>query len=1475
MKDFYAKISARFSYLHRPSIGPIHTYISTHKSRFNIHSIKRQSDGCLYRCLGLFAILALSLQSTQLFGTGNSCPVIEAHASPDTVCPGQQVMLWATEGLSCGIAPVSCQGLPTIVEIASDTFVQALNPAGYPCPYGPHDASAHHQFLFRASELLPHIPAGSQISELGMGIAIPESGSTLNNFTIRMGCVPDTSLTGFINDSVLSIVYVANYLPHGGPTWNIHTLTSDYYWDGISNLAIDICFSGTAPGSINPQMSYSHTNFQSEWYSYTNNASGACSDTFASPVSAPATNERPNFIFGYCAPPAPNSFVTWTPSTGPDAVTTPHTDTTYAHPITQTSYQVTFTDTNGCVSSSSVVVYVDTAVKLNVIPDTFICNPSPVKVQALATIAAGSGINPASIVYTWTSHPSAGPLSGSSFTVTPTVTTTYICTISGTGICPLTDSVTITLGTGLPVPKTVDSISCAASSNGKIFINMAVGTPPYSYVWSPAGPNADSLVGLGPGTYYGTVTDAQGCIGHDTTRLIAPAALGLTFDSVNISCYNVNIGSVTALATGGRTPYHYLWNPAAANTNTLTGLAAGYYQLTVTDASGCVINGAVNVTQPPQLVSTASVTDLTGAGTRDGKITLTTTGGTAGYTYSSVPAIAGLPTATGLDTGTYVITVCDAHHCCTTVTAHVTGPPPIAITFTIANNTCAGQCIGTAAASATGGVPPYTYSWSSIPANTPLGTNSSVSNLCAGSYQIVVTDHNGLSVSKDTTISAPPAISIAIDSTPISCFGVNSGKLNAIVSGGTGVDNIAWTPGGTNPLSNLGPGMYVVNVTDANGCPAADTAYLGQPAQVTAAIISTDSVVCFGVSDGYANIKAAGGKPPYTYAWSGSTSVDSFAADLAAGTQAVTVTDHNGCTASVSFTIYQPTQLVLAMLDTFPAHCAGSNDGVAIATASGGIPPYRYIYDGVSTTGNVDSITGLTSGPHFVAIIDSRGCLTNNFIFTIDTQYVLHISMTADSVTCYGYSNGAAYVTVLNGSPAYTYQWHPASGATDSVTGLSAGTQAVLVTDKYGCTATGSVDVYQPGPIADAVSVIDPLCTGQPNGKIAITAGATTGPYTYSFNGNTYPIADSIFNLTAGTYQITITDGKGCTKADSAVLADPLPLSLPQPAVTGISCANEANGIIQANPTGGTPPYTYSWSPGGYTTAVQDSLGPADYTITVTDANGCTASVSDSLSAPPLITDSLLADSTSCPGSSDGSIQVVSATGGTPGTYIPYTYSINGGSYQIENNFYSLAAGTYQVDVKDSPGCVLYSSITIYQPSAVSVSIEPQDSMIALGSGIGLFPVIINLTTQTIHSYAWSPAVGLSCMDCPTPIASPYQNTQYYLTVNYGKNCNATDSNTIEVGHGPPVYIPNAFSPNGDGVNDYFSVFGTALQSVGMKVFDRWGEKVFDSGDSQWASWDGTYRGVLQPPGVYVYYVQLVYLNGTQETKQGSITLIR
>jgi gliding motility-associated-like protein len=1649
------------------------------------------------------------IDSILITTTTNTGTNIRASANPTIVCPGQPTQLVVVANPNtCGPATSPCTGTPNTIQIGTATTVQNGAGSEYPSPYGNFFKSAHHQFLIQASELLALMPSGGQINSLAMEIGASYTANILDDFTIELGCVPNDSMTDqFLDLGGLTTVYsAATYAVVNG--WNTHTFTTPYDWDGTSNLLVDICFTNTASGTLNPKMYYTQTNTQSVWCTFDNTRGGECGvQGQQSAVIAPnLLYERPNMKFNVCTSGLTGANLAWTPNTGPDAPTPTNLDTVIAHPVAPTTYTVALTNANGCVSYSSVTVSVDTGVTLTLNDDTFLCSPAPIQLHAVE----GGNINQATVTYTWIASAGAAPPSGTgaSFataTVTPTVTTLYTVTTTSPGGCTLTDSMRVTIGTGLPITSIVDSITCSGANNGSIFISPSGGTSPFTYSWVPANGTADSISGLAPGTYIGIVTDATGCSGRDTITLTAPPALTLTLDSANVLCHGDSSGTATAIVGGGRLPYRYSWSPSG-NTAALDSLPAGTYSLTVTDTAGCTISGSVHITQPQQLVSSAATTNLTGGG-NTGTITLTTTGGTGTYTYSSVPPVSGLPNATGLDSGTYIITVCDGNHCCVTdtaiiterppiiitfatvnnlcagqcngkavatasggtlpytyswntvpptsvisttdsivgqcagtysitvkdsngvtvskdtliytpppltlaldstnilchgdsagtVAAHVAGgtqpytytwnpatlsgdtssglsagayaltvtdsngctisdsvhvtqplqalqsssvstnfsgyntdngtitltttggtgaytyssnlpapglpnatgldtgiyiiticdanhccvmdtdtisePPPIIITFATVNNLCAGQCNGTAVATASGGTLPYTYSWNTVPPTSVLSTTDSATGLCAGAYGITVTDANGITVSKDTAITTPPPLGMVIDSTSITCYNANNGTLNDSVYGGTAPYSITWTPGGSNPLSNLDSGTYIVNVTDHNGCPAADTAYLGEPTPVIATIISTDSATCFGLNDGYANVAAAGGRPPYTYHWSGSNTVDSFASDLVAGSQTVTVTDHSSCTGSATFSIGQPALLAIAAVDTVSSHCATSHDGSAVATVSGGTPPYIYTWGSAAAT-SADSATGLAPGTYTLSVTDSNHCV-QTLPYTIGIQYTLSVALASDSVTCNGYSNGVAFITSLNGSPAYTYSWSPSGSAADSATGLAAGTQALTVTDLYGCTATGTVAVGQPGPISDQPYFADPLCTGTATGKAWATAGGTTGPYTYTFNSTVYPITDTVFNLAAGTYYFTVTDGHGCTKGDSVTLTDPAPLTVAAPAVVGISCANEANGVISVSPAGGTPSYSYSWSPGGYTDSTESKLGPATYTITVTDANGCSVSVSVKLIAPPPITFwSIESDSTSCPDSADGHI-VVTATGGTAGSTILYQYAINGGPYQTNHNFYDLAAGTYLISVIDSPGCTADTNIVVYQPLPVAVSINPGDSLIALGSSITLYPIISDPGGEAINSYTWSPGAGLNCVDCPTPAASPYQTTTYTLLLNYGKNCTTSATNQIQIGQGPGVYIPNAFTPNGDGINDIFQVFGTTLQAVSMKIFDRWGEKVFDSGDSQWATWDGTYRGVMEGPGVFVYFIQLQYLNGTIENKQGSITLIR
>jgi gliding motility-associated-like protein len=1643
------------------------------------------NDGCKLRD-------SVLVTTNGLLGTN-----IRAYANPTVVCPGSPTQLVVVSNpTSCGLSTSACTGNNTVATVGTGTSSIGGTAFQYPAPYGNYFKSAHHQFLIHANELLALLGGvGGQLKSLAFNVGAVNSATTLTNFTIKLACVQDDTMpTNFIGIGALQQVYTGTVTPVVG--WNTHTFQTPYDWDGSSNLLVDICFENSGTISINNKVKYTTTPYKSVWVTMGNTAGGLCNiiGSQGAPVANTYLYQRPNMQFNVCVADLTNANLLWTPSTGPDAPIPNNQDTVTAQPVNATNYMVTLTNQNGCVSKAYAQVNIDTTTRLTVSNDTFVCSISPVQLHATVS---GSAAIPANIVYTWTASTGTAPASGTgpgfaNPTVNPTVSTKYTVTISGGGACTITDSIWVRLGTSLPIAKVVDSIKCAGQNNGAININMVAGTAPYTYTWNPAqGTNVDSLIGLSPGTYYVTVSDGQGCIGRDTTTLTAPTALSLRFDSANIKCYQVNIDSIRANVSGGRAPYTYAWTPASGNTNVLTNVPAGNYALLVTDAAGCTISGSSNITQPTQLssgaghtdltaagsndgtlsvttsggtpgytyssvpavtglpnatgldtglyiitvcdannccvrdtahiggpgainvsvikvnnlcpgqcngsltttvsggippyryawntsaadttnalsnlcagsytlvvtdsngitvsntyvittptaltdridsvaiacygvasgsltenvfggtppytivwtpgganpltalgpgmyhvsvtdangctltdsaaltsptqlVSSAAHTNLTAAGSNDGTITLTTGGGTPGYTYSSVPAVTGLPNATGLDTGLYIITVCDAHNCCVNDTAHITGPPPLTVSAVTVNNKCAGQCQGFITAAAAGGVPPYTYAWSTV----PVATTDTIGGLCAGSYTIVVTDSNGTTVSGTYTITTPTALTDRIDSTPITCFGELTGGLNENVFGGTPPYTIAWTPGGANPLSGIGAGTYRVLVTDGNGCTLTDSATLSQPTVLTVALDTTYPARCHGQFNGSATITAAGGTPSYTYLWSGGASPTNTAGDLGAGPQSVQVTDANGCTASLNFNITEPATLQVTITPT-AASCATSNNGSAIATVTGGTLPYGYSWDGAAGT---DTARSLPSGAHSALIIDANGCQASAN-FTVDTQYVLHLSLTATPVSCYGGTDGTATVTALNGTATYTYNWS-AGANTALASSVSAGEQVVTVTDAVGCIAVDSVLVNQPAPIVVTHTVADPLCTGSATGRVWVSATGGTAPYNFTWGTAVYAITDTVKRLNAGTYIYTVTDGKGCSQKDTVTLTDP-----PQLAVTvsivPISCANANDGKVIAHPTGGTPGYSYNWAPTGVNDSIQSGLAPGIYQVTVTDANGCSVNTYTTLVAPPPITFlNIVTDSTSCPYLSDGHI-VVDVVGGTPGAQQPYTYQIDTNVAQNDHNFYDLAQGSHHITVMDGSGCHADTDIIVYAPLPVTASIDPLDTTLAPGSSITLHTIVGNFTTQAINSYTWTPSTGLSCIDCPNPVATPYQDQQYTVVVNYGKNCVTSATNTIGVGHGADVYIPNAFTPNGDGANDVFEVYGTALRSVGLRIFNRWGEKVYDSMSSQWAAWDGTYKGVAQPTGVYIYYVELTYLDGQTKTREGSITLIR
>ncbi len=1408
---------------------------------------------------------SIQINTTSSVGTD-----VRASGSPLTICPGDSVLLTvAANPNSCGLATSTCTGGR---NVTAGTGTGTIGGTGYqyPAPYGNYYKSARHQILIHASELLGQVPSGGQIKSLALNVGQLNAGATLTNLTISLGCVSADSLSDSYLGGLTQVYQAASYTVVNG--WNTHTFPTPYNWDGRSNIVVDICFTNTGSAGSNPKNQFTTTSFRSVWCTYSSLNGGVCGVPGVQQNGATAYARyfmRPNVRFNICTTDLNGANLVWTSSTNQDVPVPANRDTAVAHPHATTTYQVALTSPNGCINYDYVTVTVDSSSRLAFNNDTFLCSPGAVQLHATVT---GSAVNPAQVTYTWSASSGTPPPNGTgpgfaNPIVNPTGTTVYTVTVTGGGGCTLSDSMRVTLGNGLPVPKLVDSISCAGQNDGRIHLYMNAGIRPYQYVWSPAvAGNVDSAVGLGPGTYTVQVTDSQGCVGRDTTRLVAPAPLTLRLDSVNILCYG-GTGSVTATAGGGRPGYTYAWSPSGTGSS-LTAQPAGTYSVQVTDQSGCIVTGTTHITQPAQVVSTAATTSLTGAATHDGTITVTTTGGTPGYTYTSVPAVSGLPNATNLDTGTYIITVCDANNCCVRDTAHISGPPPINVVAVITNNTCYGQCTGQISVSASGGVAPYTFVWNT----TPQSTGTSINNLCAGSYTVTTTDANGISVSNTYPVTAPPALGSQIDSTLITCYGAADGALHDSAYGGTGPYTITWTPGGADPLSALGPGTYAVQITDANGCILNDQASLGEPPQLVAVLDSVHPTTCYGTADGTAWITVSGGTPPYDITWSGSNATTTVANDLDAGSHTATITDAHGCSTTVSATITQPQQIVVSVTPV-AAHCESSDDGSATVLVNGGTAPYSYNWDN-SFGGTTEN--NLSAGPHTLIVTDFYNCTVSS-TFTIDTIYVLHLSITSTPTSCHDGNDGTATVTALNGAPVVGYSWSdPGNTITNPATNLMSDIYTVSVTDANGCTAETSVLVDEPTQLVAVSDWRDPLCHGDANGKMWFSASGGQGPYYYTYNGLTYQMTDTVTGLAAlpNPYLVVVYDSKGCSENVAVTLHDPTMLTIDS-TVTQITCANALDGAITANGVGGTPGYTYSWSPVSSTSNTISGLGPNSYSVTVTDAHACTVATTVTLVAPPPISVTHLeADSVSCVGSTDGKAEIT-VTGGTPGLNPAYTYAINGGTPQESGSFYDLAAGVYQLVATDGQGCHLDTSVTVDEPLPVNVAIDPMDTTLDLGSSITLNLLVDNPGGQTISIYAWSPSAGLTCIDCPAPIATPYQRQNYTVVVTYGKNCTATASAIVRVNHGPDTYIPNAFTPNGDGTNDEFTVYGSGLKTVTMRVFNRWGEKVFDSGDNQWASWDGTYKGVLQPPAVYTYVVELTYLDGQKKMKDGSLTLIR
>jgi gliding motility-associated-like protein len=681
-----------------------------------------------------------------------------------------------------------------------------------------------------------------------------------------------------------------------------------------------------------------------------------------------------------------------------------------------------------------------------------------------------------------------------------------------------------------------------------------------------------------------------------------------------------------------------------------------------------------------------------------------------------------------------------------------------------------------------------------------------------------------------------------------------NGTATATPSGGTPGFTYSWAPGGqtTQTATGLGVGTYTVVVTDAANCSNTLNVTLTSSAPtVTASGTGTN---CFAGTTGSANSNVSGGSPGYTYLWLPGNFTTANISNLGSNTYTLTVTDQNNCTSSDTVLITQPTAIQPGG-STTPGTC-GSNTGTATVTVSGGTPGYTFSWNNGQTAATA---TVLATGIYSVIITDSKGC-TAQAVFNV-TSSGNNITSTdvPTHVLCFGGNNGSATVTPSGGTSPYSYSWYNGQN-TATATGLTSGTYVVQITDNSGCTLLDTVTITQPTQITASTTTTQSSCAS-PTGTATVTANGGTTGYTYSWNnGQTTATASG---LAAGNYTVVVTDNNGCTTQATANITAGGGNIAPNATTQNVSCFGGGDGSATLNPSGGTAPYSYSWY-NGQNTATATGLIAGTYSVLITDASGCTSTGSVSVSQPNALQAATTATNDLC--NQGSGTANANANGGTPN----YSYSWNNG--QTSANASGLIAGSYTVIVTDSKGCTTSSSVNVNNTSS-SLLNAGGDLTITQGQ-------TASLNASGGGTYTWTPATGLSCTICQNPIATPNATTTYIVSGTDANGC--IDSDTVIITVEIPCIIasldkllPNAFSPNSDGKNDLYCVpKNVCIQSFTLKIFDRWGEKVFESNSFD-NCWDGTQLNKNVNTAVFTYTFYATLTDGSNLSLNGLINLIR
>jgi len=914
------------------------------------------------------------------------------------------------------------------------------------------------------------------------------------------------------------------------------------------------------------------------------------------------------------------------------------------------------------------------------------------------------------------------------------------------------ETFTITEPAELVASGTITNIDCNGNDNGAIDLSVAGGTANYTYAWTKTGDNSFSatsqnLTNLSPGTYNVTVTDANGCtdtasfpITEPTELTIADAGL-----STEIACFGDNGQIKVNITQGSVANYTYALYQGNSVVQTITNsnldhtfsAPAGTYKVRVTDANGCFKETSnITLTQPDNglTISDETVNNIDCKDADNGSISITTTGGTANYTFQWIKIGDGNYSATSKDIsnlspGVYAVTITDANGCTLSKSFSVTEPDALTSSASVTNIDCNGNDNGSIDLSVAGGTADYTYAWTKTGDNSYSATTQDLSDLSPGTYNVTITDANDCTATNSFTITENAELSLT-SSVPktngfeVSCFGGDDGSIAITMTGGTGTYTYNW-------LTNNGSGL-VQGQEDQSG--------------------------------------------------------------LSKGDYSLTVTDSNGCSVVSNFTLNSPDQMTITStksnFNEFNVSCNGDNNGSIDITVNGGYLDSNTTYTYSWTTNNGSGLnpnnedqTGLTAGNYTVVATDTNGCsITQNIEITEPDSLVIS-EIISDyngfEISEAGENDGSIDITVSGGTSNYTYEWTTQNGSGLSInsedqSGLTAGVYTVLITDSNNCQISKTYSLTQPNELLIAIdhdaNGNSVLCYGDTTASIKVDiTQESVSPYVYSINGTTYlnqayseTFSDissktyTFINLPAGNYSFTVTDANGVSKSTTSkeIFGPNNPLTLTSDISSygnfNISCPGANDATINLTVTGGggvsnQASYFYTWTTSdgsglNLTEEDQSGLGPGTYTVVVKDINDCSITETFTITEAPPLTYNL--DSTkniTCFGDNDGEINIT--VGGGTGNYT-YDWSTQNGSgiIQGQEDQSGLGPGIYKLILRD--GCNTFEFIhTISTPEVLEISLDEKVNILCHDNSTGKINISVNGGTAPFD-YVWKDNFG-------------------------------------------------------------------------------------------------------------------------------------